>query len=204
MSRMPSPVPPVQAPPRYRLVVVAASAGGVTALMELLGSLPGDFPLPIAVVQHRSMKPPRILEQVLGRRTALRVKEADEGERPRPGTVYLAPPDEHLVVQGDGLLHRTDGRRIRHLRSSANPLFESAAQVLHGEVIAVVLTGSGADGTDGVQSVKRGGGTVLAQEPASAAFPGMPRSALATGAVDEVLPLERIAPRLVELARERR
>lgn len=185
--------------PRWGLVAVAASAGGLAALTALLGALPADFPVPIVIVQHRGIGAPETLPRILARATGLRVKLAEEGEQLRAGTVYVAPADRHLVTHADGSLHLEDGRRIRFVLSSANPLFESAARAFHERLIAVVLTGSGRDGTDGVQAVRAGGGMVIAQEPATAAYGGMARAAIETGAVDHVLPLLAIAPLLVRL-----
>jgi two-component system chemotaxis response regulator CheB len=150
-------------------------------------------------VQHRSPVGPSLLPRILARRTPLAVKLASEGEELRPGTVYLAPADQHLVIEARRRLAFTDGRRIRFVRSSANPLLESAAEVLGGRVIAVVLTGGGADATDGVQAVKAAGGVVIAQDRATSQVFGMPRSAIETGAVDYVLPLDEIAPTLRRL-----
>jgi two-component system chemotaxis response regulator CheB len=124
---------------------------------------------------------------------------AEEGDELRAGTVYLAPPQWHLHVGPGPRFSLADGRRIRHVLSSANPLFESAARELDGRVIAVVLTGYGRDATDGVQAVKLCGGTVLAQDEASAEQFGMPRSAIETGCVDRILPLPRIAAELKRL-----
>jgi chemotaxis response regulator CheB len=121
---------------------MAASAGGVKALQTVLSALPADFSVPIAVVQHRSDKLPNLLARILARRTALTVKMAEPSEAMRAGTVYLASPDLHLTVDRDGSLNMRDGRKIRHLRSSANPLFESAAETFGERVIAVVLTGA--------------------------------------------------------------
>ncbi|HEY4563765.1 MAG TPA: chemotaxis protein CheB, partial [Thermoanaerobaculia bacterium] len=129
----------------------------------------------------------------------LTVKTAEEGEVMRPGTVYLAPPDLHMYVQRGGVCHLADGRRIHHLRSSANPLFDSAADIFKGRVIAVVLTGVDGDATDGVQSVKAQGGMVIAQDEATSEAFGMPGSAIATGCVDQVLPLQEIGPALCRL-----
>jgi two-component system chemotaxis response regulator CheB len=125
----------------------------------------------------------------------LAVKTAEPSEVLRPGTVYLAPPHLHLAVRPVGL---TNGRRIHHHLSSADQLFASAAESLGGRVVAVVLTDGDRDGTDGVQAVRAGGG-VLAQDEATSAFFDMPRSAIATGCVDRVLPLVEIVPALVEL-----
>ena len=186
-------------PGRYDLVVIAASAGGVQALEQLLSGLPADFPVPIAVVQHRTTRQPDLLAKVLSRHTPLMVKLAEQFEAIQPGTVYLAPPDLHLTVVEDQRLALTDGHRIRHVLSSANPLFASAAAVFGSRVIAVVLTGSDRDATDGVQTVKTWGGIVIAQDRATSTMFAMPRSAIETGCVDRVLPLEKIAPTLVRL-----
>ena len=184
----------------HAVVVMAASAGGVQALQKVLSGLPRDFPLPIAIVQHRTGNPPNLLARVLGRHTALTVKNAEDGEHMRAGTVYLAPPREHLVLRPDESLGLMDGRKIRHLRSSANPLFASAAEVYGDGVIAVVLTGGDRDATDGVQTVRQHGGIVIAQDEATSAIFGMPRSAIETGAVHTILPLPEIAPELRRLA----
>jgi two-component system chemotaxis response regulator CheB len=186
---------------RYALVVMAASAGGVQALQKLLSALPPDFPLPIAIVQHRTAAQPNLLARVLGRHTPLKVKTAEAGEIMAPGTVYLAPPHEHLVIRRNEALALVDGHKIRHVRSSANPLFTSAAQVYGDGVIAVVLTGGDRDATDGVQTVHQRGGTVIAQDQASSQIFGMPHSAIETGAVSAILPLAHIAPELERLAK---
>jgi two-component system chemotaxis response regulator CheB len=183
------------------MVVMAASAGGIPAFQKLLGALPADFALPIAIVQHRSITPPNLLARVLGRHAALKVKNAEAGEALQPGTVYLAPPHQHLVVQRDHTLGFMDGRKIRHVQSSANPLFESAAEVFGDGVIAVVLTGFDRDATDGVQTVRHRGGIVIAQDEASSHIFGMPQSAIATGAVNAILPLGDIARELERLAK---
>jgi len=183
----------------YDMVVMAASAGGIAALKNVLGALPADFPVPVAVVQHRPVEQPNLLAQVLRHFTPLKVKTAEQGERLKPGTVYLAPPDLHLLIRKYGFCKLVDGTKIRHLRSSANPLFTSAAEVFGKRVIAVVLTGGDRDATDGVQSVKNQGGTVITQDEETSAAFGMPRSAIETGCVDEVLPLGEIGPTLLRL-----
>ena len=184
----------------YDLVVIAASMGGLRAMETILESLPEDFPMPLALVQHRTTDEPNLLAQVLSRHARIAVKLAEEGDTLQPGTVYIAVPHLHLVVNDNRTLSLVDGRRIHNVLSSANPLFESAAEVLGPRVIAVVLTGYDRDGTDGVQAVRRAGGVVLAQDEVTSRSFAMPRSAIATGAVDAVLPLEAIGPALVGLA----
>jgi two-component system chemotaxis response regulator CheB len=193
------PVVPDGTPARHDLVILAASAGGIPAIGTILAALPASFPTPVAVLQHRSVSMPSMLPKLLARRAMLSVKEAEAGERFVPGTVYIAPPSAHLVVRPDRRFQLDDGRRINFLRSAADPLIQSAAQSLDGRVIAVILTGGGSNGTGGVRDVKARGGIVIAQDPATALHPGMPRAAIATGAVDYVLPLEEIGPMLVRL-----
>ena len=185
---------------RYELVALAASAGGIAALGEILHALPADFEIPLVVILHRGVTNPSVLPRVLTRfAPERRIKAAEPGEPINPGMVYVAPPDLHLIVAPDRTLRFVDGRRIKFVLSSANPLFESAARVLEGHVIAVVLTGGGSDATDGVQAVKNMGGIVIAQDPEQAQHASMPRSAISSGAVDYVLPLDAIAPMLVSL-----
>jgi two-component system chemotaxis response regulator CheB len=180
--------------------VLAASLGGVQALGKILSTFPADFPVPLAIVQHRSAKLPHLLSRLLGRKTALRVKNAEQGEPMRAGTVYIAPPDQHLIIKPKHQLGLTDGRKIRHLRSSTNPLFSSAAKAFKDQVIAVVLTGGDSDATDGVQDIKSAGGIVIAQDETTSAQFAMPRSAIATGCVDYVLPVDQIGPTILRLA----
>jgi two-component system chemotaxis response regulator CheB len=182
----------------YDMVVVAASLGGIKAIGDILSVLPTDFPVPIAVVQHRTAHQPNYLAEVLGRRTKLPVRFAQAGEPIHAGTVYVAPPDSHLTI-GDHTFHLSDGKRIRHVLSSANPMFTSAAEAFKGRMIAVVLTGGDRDGTDGVQSVRNAGGFVIAQDKATCEDYSMPHSAIDTGCVNEVLPLEEIGPEIVRL-----
>jgi two-component system chemotaxis response regulator CheB len=179
-------------------VAIAASAGGIAALKALLSTLPQNFPVPVAVVLHRSRRELDLLPGVLGRSSRLPVRHVEPGQSVLPGTVYVAPADAHLVVSPNRRFELIDGRRIRHVFSSVNPLFTTAADVL-GPVIGVVLTGMGRDATDGVQAVKEAGGVVIAQDEATSEWFSMPRSAIATGAVDYVLPLDCIGAKLMEL-----
>lgn len=190
------PTPAKKLPP---VVVIAASADGIAATSAILRNLPADFPGAVIVVQHRPPFAESALAALLALRTPLPVTDAVTGLRPRPGVVYVAKPNRHLTLNSLGTFQYVDGRRIRYLLSSANPLFESAAQVLGSKAIGVVLTGSGSDGTDGVQAIKAGGGTVIVQDPALARHASMPSAAIRTGSADYVLPIEEIAPLLVKL-----
>jgi len=191
--------PRPSAPEPFWLIAIAASAGGISAISSILAGLPTTIPAAIVIVQHRAPTRASILDRILARVTALPVRIPGFGDAIRPGCVYLARPDLHLTIEPTRRFVHVDVTRVRGVLSSANPLFSSAADVFHDRMIAVVLTGSGFDATDGVQTVKTHGGIVIVQDPATAQHSSMPTSAIGTGVVDRVLPLEAIAPALVEI-----
>ena len=184
--------------PRH-VVAIAASAGGLAALSQVLSTLPADFPAPILVVQHQDPHHRSWLTEILTRRTALRVTQVGGGEQLAAGTVFLAPPGHHLLVAADGTLSLSDTIRVQYSRPSADVLFASLAESWDGGAIAVVLTGTGRDGADGVCAIKRRAGTVIVQDEASSKFFGMPNAAALTGTADQILPLGAIAAALREL-----
>ncbi|GAA5073918.1 chemotaxis protein CheB [Nocardia iowensis] len=177
----------------YAVVAVASSAGGITALFRVLGALPADLPVPVLVVQHLDPRHKTVLAELVSRRTELRVKLATAGELVEAGTVYIAPPNQHLLVEPPGILALSGSELVHFVRPSADLLFESVAGAYGSRAIACVLTGSGSDGATGVSAIKSRGGTVLVQDPDEAEFQGMPRAAVATGDADIVVPLEDIA-----------
>jgi two-component system, chemotaxis family, protein-glutamate methylesterase/glutaminase len=183
-----------------KLVAIGASYGGLYALMELLGQLTTDFPSPIAIVQHRAADDgdDQRLGDVLTRYSALPVKDADHGETIEPSRVYLAPPDYHLLVDA-GRFELTVDDEVHHSRPSIDVLFESAARAYGGDVVGVLLTGYGHDGTAGLSAIRQAGGVTIAQDPETALQEAMPRSAIDAGAACEVLALDAIAQRLIEL-----
>jgi two-component system chemotaxis response regulator CheB len=181
------------------VVAIAASLGGVAALRTVLAGLPSGFPAAVLVVQHQQGGRPSALAEILDWCGPLPVTEAREGDRVEEGRVHLAPPDLHLMAVGDGTLTLSDAPPEHFSRPSADTLFRSVARHFGARAIAVVLTGRLGDGSGGVGAVHAAGGTVLAQDPASAAAGSMPASSIRTGAVDRVLPLEEIAPALVDL-----
>ena len=183
----------------FDIIALAASAGGLTALSRVLAALPADFPAVIVVVQHLDPRHRSLMADILSRRTPLRVKQAEEGEQVAPATVYIAPPNRHLLINPDGTLSLSQSELVHFLRPSADLLFESVAASYRERAIAVVLTGTGSDGAMGVQAIKKMGGTVIAQDEASAEFFGMPSAAIHSGSVDFVLPLDEIPTALVTL-----
>ncbi|MEA2591816.1 MAG: two-component system, chemotaxis family, protein-glutamate methylesterase/glutaminase [Actinomycetota bacterium] len=189
---------PVGAPP-FELVAIASSAGGLAALTSVLSGLPGAFPAAVVLVQHLDPRHKTLLADMLGRRTELRVKMAEEGDHLTGGCVYIAPPNYHLVVNAGGTLSLSQSELIHFLRPSADILFESVAARFAARAIAVVLSGTGSDGARGVQAIKKAGGTVIAQDEDTSEFFGMPSASIATGTVDIVLPLALISSALVRL-----
>ncbi len=183
----------------FDVVALAASAGGLTALSSVLAELPAEFPAGILVVQHLDPRHRSLMADILSRRTRLEVKQAEDGDRLAGGRVYIAPPNRHLLLNGDGSLSLTQTELVHFVRPSADLLFESVAASYKDRSIAVVLSGSGGDGSMGVKAIKKMGGTVLAQDQRTSEFFGMPGAAIHSGSVDFVLPLEEIAPALVTL-----
>ncbi len=180
----------------FDVVVVATSAGGLKALTRIFSMLPAGFPAAILVVQHLDPRHRSLMAEILSRRTRLSVLEANEGDRLRPGAVFIAPPDRHLLVTPERTLSLTRSELVHFVRPSADLLFESVAATFRSRAIAVVLTGTGTDAAMGVQAIKKLGGTVIAQDEATSEFFGMPQAAIQTGCVDFVLPLGEIADAL--------
>lgn len=191
--------PPTLVTRAFDIVAIAASAGGLQAISTVLGSLPPDLPVGVVIVQHLAPQYRSLLVDILARITPLQVKQAETGDRILPGWVYIAPPNHHLLVNIDGTLSLTQTALVHFLRPSADLLFHSVASSYGHRAIAVVLSGTGSDGEQGVTSIKAMGGTTIAQDQGSSAFFGMPHSAIATGQVDFVLPLPDIAPALLSL-----
>ncbi|MEH2013757.1 chemotaxis protein CheB [Nostoc sp.] len=183
----------------FDIVAIAASAGGVTALIQVLSTLPAEFTAAIAIVQHLAPQYRSLMAQILSRRTAISVKQAEEKDILTPGTAYIAAPDHHLLVNGDGTLSLSQSELVRFLRPSADLLFESVAATYKNRAIALVLTGTGSDGTIGVEAIKKMGGTVIVQDIKTSEFSGMPSAVIQSGNVDFILPLNEISSTLVTL-----
>jgi two-component system, chemotaxis family, protein-glutamate methylesterase/glutaminase len=178
---------------------MGASWGGLHAVETVLGMLPDGFSTPIAIAQHRAVDSGSgALGHMLSLRSGHDVCEAGDKDAIEPGRVYVAPADYHLLVEPTGFALSTEAV-VKHSRPSIDVLFESAADTYRDRLIAVILTGANEDGADGIRWVKRHGGLTIAQDPSSAARREMPEAAIATGAVDHVLALEAIAPKLGEL-----
>jgi two-component system, chemotaxis family, protein-glutamate methylesterase/glutaminase len=183
-----------------RLVAIGGSWGGITALRTILQQLELPADTAAVVVLHR--QPVRSeLTRVLGRGVGLPVEEAEDKDPLTPGTVHVAPPDYHLLVERGWLSLSTD-EPIRYSRPSIDVLFESAAGSFRGRMVAVVLTGASDDGTDGARAVRQHGGRVIVQDPTTAEQAIMPRSVVDAGAADHVVPLDEVATTITAVLRD--
>ncbi len=186
---------------RIDVIVVAASAGGLMALEELLAPLSPGLPATVMVVLHVSPRTPSLVANILARKTRLRVAAAVHGGALHMGTVYVAPPNRHLTVT-----HRhtrlTESPEVLRLRPAADVLFASAAEAFGSRVGSIVLSGTGTDGALGTRAVREHGGITFAQDPETAEFGGMPSAAIMAGGAEHVLPLARL-PAALQLAVER-
>lgn len=181
------------------IVVVAASRGGLAALIQLCHLLPTNFPTAILVVLHTSPDGPKLAAGILNSKIAMPVSYAHSGEEPQPGHVYLAPPNHHLTLSADGRMNLDQQAKVHHARPAANPLFESAAAVYGSHVIGIVLTGGDSDGAEGLRSITSVGGVGVVQSPSEACDPSMPIAAMNEDHPQYILPVEEIGPLLMTL-----
>jgi two-component system, chemotaxis family, protein-glutamate methylesterase/glutaminase len=183
-----------------RIVVIAASAGGVETLQRLLAKLPANVPAALLVVLHVPATGGRVLPKILERAGSLSAVAAADGEELRPGRVYVAPPDRHLLVVDD-VVRLSHGPQQNGHRPAADPLFRSAALAAGPRAIAVVLSGTLDDGALGCATVERRGGIVVVQDPRESVYDGMPRAAIAATMRPAILTVARIAELIDEQSR---
>ncbi|HSE48393.1 MAG TPA: chemotaxis protein CheB, partial [Terriglobales bacterium] len=184
-----------------RVIAIGASAGGVEALQYLVRHLPSLLNAAVCVVLHVGPESPSLLGRILARHSVIRVVVAEDGMKLHTGTVYVAQPDYHLVVQ-DGRLRLLRGPRENRHRPAIDALFRSVAENYGKHAIGVVLTGFLDDGTAGLQEIKRAGGFAIVQDPDEAVAPDMPRHAIDQVSVDEIAKLEDIPRLLVQITEQ--
>lgn len=202
-----APLPPLPPHPtgpnhHYDLVAIASSTGGPQALLKILRGLPPQFSTPILIVQHIAQGFTQGLADWLAREAGRPVRLAAEGERPQAGTALLAPDGYHMVLGPEGKITLDDGPP-REIRPSADMTMRSVAGVMGNRAVGVILTGMGRDGAEGMRAMRMEGAYTIAQDEASCIIFGMPRAAISLGVIDEVLPLEAIAGRLIAVVGSR-
>jgi two-component system chemotaxis response regulator CheB len=184
---------------RIDAIVIGASAGGIEALMTLLPALSASVSIPLFIVLHLPRDRPSLLPEVFAPKCRLAVCEAQDKEPVRPGTVYFAPPDYHLLIDAGPTLALSSDELVNYSRPSIDVLFESAADVYGARLLGVVLTGANEDGAAGLAAVSAAGGITIVQQPHSAQVKSMVLSALNRSPTSHVLELEGIAGLLATL-----
>ena len=182
-----------------RVIAIASSAGGIEALTTVVSALPADFSGAIVIVQHLSPHYQSYLPEILARRTELTVNEATEGTKLRAGQIYVTPPNKHSIVNKNGTLSLSDAPKEHYVRPSAEYTFKSLAMSYREKAVAIVLTGCDGDGKEGVQKIKEMGGKVIAQNEETSQVFSMPYSAIETGCVDLILPLNEIVDGIINI-----
>ena len=178
---------------KYKAIVIGVSTGGLDALREILINLDENFSIPVLIVQHLHAQSDNYFANYLNKLTHLSVKEADEKEHIQSKTVYLAPPNYHLIVEDDKTISLSTDERVNYCRPSIDVLFESAADVYGSNLIGIILTGANSDGANGMLKVKDNGGLLIVQDPKTADVSTMPLSVITQTQVDHVLTLKEIA-----------
>jgi two-component system chemotaxis response regulator CheB len=185
---------------RVEAIVMGGSSGALEALSTLLPALPKDCAIPVAIVVHLPSTRPSHLAEVLAARTVLPVREAEDKEPIAPGTVYVAPPNYHLLVERTKTFALSADEAVLFSRPAIDVLFESAADAYGDRLAGILLTGASADGARGLSTVKRRGGLAIVQSPKGAIAPEMPLAALSMVEADQVLSLADLASLLGRLA----
>jgi two-component system chemotaxis response regulator CheB len=179
----------------HKVIAVGASTGGTEALREFLGELPSDSPA-VVIVQHMPAGFTKAFADRLDKLCRVRVAEARDGDPVLPGHVLIAPGDYHMEVRRSGANTKVRvfaGDRVNHHRPSVDVLFQSCAQQLGSNVVGLILTGMGGDGARGMLAMRQAGASTVAQDEATCVVFGMPKEAIALGAVEEVVPLQKAA-----------
>ena len=190
----------IASPSRPEMVLIGVSTGGPQALARIIPALPGDIGVPLLIVQHMPPIFTQSLAESLALKSAIKVREAADGEVARPNTAYIAPGGRQMRLvagaSGEKQVQITDDPPENNCRPAVDYLFRSVAANFPGRAFAAILTGMGSDGTIGLRLLRRHGCYTIAQDETSCVVFGMPRAAIEAGAVDAVLPLDMIASRI--------
>jgi two-component system, chemotaxis family, protein-glutamate methylesterase/glutaminase len=187
---------------RYEAIVIGVSAGGMNAIKIILSLLPPDFKMPVIILQHVSPRSDNQWINFLNEKSNLRVKEADEKEEIKGGTIYISPANYHLLIEKNKTFSFTIDERVSYARPSIDVLFETAADAYREKLIGIVLTGSNSDGANGIKKIKAYDGLAIAEDPATAEYSFMPQAAINAIKPDYILPLENIITLLIKLDKQ--
>jgi len=184
---------------KYRAVVIGASAGGTVALQKILPFLPAGFPLPVVIAQHlHPLQDGAAIVHYSGG-CELVVKDVEEKESVRPGFVYFAPPNYHLLIEDDNTFSLSVDEKVHFTRPSIDVLFESAADAYGANLVGIILSGANQDGAAGLLRIKQSGGLTVVQDPQDAEVNYMPKAAIEVANPDHILTAEGICKFLIEL-----
>ncbi len=184
---------------KYKAVVIGSSAGGFHALKKIIPLLPADFSLPVLIVQHISPTSDNYMAKYLDKLSQVTVKEADEKEELKPGTVYISPPNYHLLVEEDLTISLSTDPKKNYSRPSIDILFETASYAFGDQLIGIILTGANNDGSQGLKMISDSGGLCIVQNPLEAESNCMPSSAIDVAKPQKVLSLSEIARNLISI-----
>ena len=179
-------------------IVIGSSAGGLHALIGLLGKLPENYSIPLIIVQHRSKDERDLLEKILSDKCKIKIGQAEEKEKIKKGNVYFAPPNYHLLIEKDFTFSLSNDPLINYARPSIDFLFQTAANAYKDKLTGIVLTGANRDGSNGIMKIKENGGVTIVQNPDTSEFNTMPMEAVATGCADFVMDLDEISEYLIK------
>jgi two-component system chemotaxis response regulator CheB len=182
----------------FSVVVIGGSAGSLDVIMNIIPALPLDTGAVFIIVVHRRNDKDSILEHLFALKTRLTVKEVEDKEPIAVNTIYIAPPDYHLLVENEESFSLDSSERVHYSRPSIDVTFESVAEVFRDRVVGVLLSGANADGAEGIESIKKSGGYTIVQNPATAEVSFMPLQAINLGGIDAILDAENIAARIRE------
>ena len=188
---------------KYEAIVIGVSSGGMNAMKIIFSLLPKNFSIPIIIVQHMGARSDGHFINLLNNQSNVSIKEADEKEKIEKGTVYIAPPNYHLMIERNKTFSLSIEERVNYARPSIDVLFESAAIAYKNKLIGVILTGSSSDGTAGLKKIKEYGGLTIAQDPKTAESAYMPASAIAVVQMDFILSLEEIIKLLIKMDKQK-
>ena len=183
----------------YRVFVIGGSAGSIDVLLQVINKLPVYTGAVFIIVVHRKNDKDSILEDIISHKTELTVREVEDKEPITLNTIFIAPPDYHLLIENENIFSLDSSEKIQFSRPSIDVTFESVAEVFKERVVGILLSGANADGTEGIIKIKSCGGFTIAQDPSTAEVPFMPQQAINTGIIDRVIPAKDLPAEIIKL-----